>query len=160
MLNYSLILNGRRKFWLSLRSWVISRSLKIKNKTGFYFVRSWPDGRLVRHSGLEPESIDNYIRFRPDSRVGGCTPRVFLHIVFNNIQEPTASTFLLLVQKKGTKEKETRKLVGIFNPNPLRFKSKTGASRTRMVLRTLSCSNKRLLWSCFTFDARLRLTGR
>jgi hypothetical protein len=58
---------------------------------------------------------------------------------------PTASIFLLLVQKKGTKEKDTRKLVGISNPNPLRFKKKTGAMRTRTVLRTLSCSDKRSL---------------
>ena len=37
----------------------------------------------------------SYVRFRPDSRVGGC---------------PTASIFLLFVQKKGTKEKDTQRL--------------------------------------------------
>jgi hypothetical protein len=55
-----------------------------------------------------------YVRSWPDGRVGGC---------------PTAGIFLLLVQKKGTKEKDTRKLVGISNPNSLRFLNKTGAAQ-------------------------------
>jgi len=51
----------------------------------------------------------------------------------------------LLVQAKVTKKKDTRILVGISNPNFLRFKSKTGAARTRVMLRIISPSNKRLL---------------
>jgi len=39
------------------------------------------------------------------------------------------SYFFLLVQAKVTKKKDTRRLAGIFNPNPLRFKSKTGAAQ-------------------------------
>ena len=88
-------------------------------------------------------------------------PQGHFLILFSTIfTAPTASIFLLLVQKKGTKEKDTRKLVGISNSNTLRFKSKTGTARTWAMLRIISPSNKRLLWSCFPFDARFRLTRR
>ena len=44
--------------------------------------------------------------------------------VFGRAAEPVAGIFLLLVQKKGTKEKDTRRLVGISNPHSLALKEK------------------------------------
>jgi len=56
--------------------------------------------------------------------VGGCTPRAFLHVVFNNTQEQTASYFFLRGQEKVIKKKAAQRLIGIFNPNSLISKEK------------------------------------
>ena len=79
------------------------------------------------------------------------------------------SYFFLLVQAKVPKRKTPDDLLEFPIPIPS-HKKKSRHSQpkepfqvslwivTRTVLRTLSCSDKRSLWSCFTFDARLRLT--
>ena len=55
----------------------------------------------------------------------------FLMLFSTTFTAPVAGIFLLLVQKKGTKEKDTRKLVGIFNPNSLASKEKQALAAQR-----------------------------
>ncbi|MCK4864260.1 MAG: hypothetical protein KAT06_02445, partial [Gammaproteobacteria bacterium] len=52
-------------------------------------------------------------------------PQGHFLILFSTIfTAPVAGVFLLLVQNKGTKEKDTQKLVGISNSNTLTSKVK------------------------------------